>query len=65
MLDILYSLFQTIIHGITTILNMILSIPRYVGYVTSFIFKLPEFIYIPIMLVLLATIIIHIKRLVF
>lgn len=65
MLDILYSLFQTIIHGITTILNMILSIPRYVGYVTSFIVTLPGFIVAPLMIALLAAVLIHIKRLVF
>ena len=65
MLDILYSLFQTIIHGITTILNMILSIPRYVGYVSSFILTLPAFIVTPLMIALLACVLIHIKRLVF
>ena len=65
MLDILYSLFQTIIHGITTILNMILSVPRYVGYVTSFITTLPGFIVAPLMIALLAAVLIHIKRLVF
>ena len=65
MLDILYSLFQTIIHGITTILNMILSIPRYVGYVTSFILTLPAFIVAPLMIALLAAVLIKIKRLVF
>ena len=65
MLDILYSLFQTIIHGITTILNMILSIPRYVGYVTSFILILPAFIVAPLMIALLAAVLIKIKRLVF
>ena len=65
MLDILYSLFQTIIHGITTILNMILSIPRYVGYVTSFILTLPSFIVAPLMIALLAAVLIKIKRLVF
>ena len=64
MLDILYSLFQTIIHGITTILNMILSIPRYVGYVSSFILTMPSFIYIPLMIALIACVLIHIKRLV-
>lgn len=65
MLDILYSLFLTIIHGITTILNMILSIPRYVGYVSNFILTLPTFIVAPLMIALLAAVLIHIKRLVF
>lgn len=65
MLDIIYSLFTTVIHGITTILNMIVSIPRYVGYVTSFILTLPSFIYIPLMIALFACVLIHIKRLVF
>lgn len=65
MLDILYSLFQTVIHGITTILNAILSIPRYLGYVTSFLLTLPSFITIPLMVAVTVAVIISIKRLVF
>ena len=65
MLDIIYSIFQTVIHGIQTILNMILSIPRYVGYVTSFILTLPGFIVAPLMIALTAIVLIKIKRLVF
>lgn len=65
MLDILYTLFQTVIHGITTILNAILSIPRYLGYVTRFIVTMPSFISIPLMIAITVAVIISIKRLVF
>lgn len=65
MLDIIYSLFQTIIHGITTILNMILSIPKYVTYLVGLIGLMPTFISVPILIVIIASIVIGLKRLVF
>lgn len=65
MLDILYNLFQTIIHGITTILNIILSIPQYVSQLTTVIGVLPSYIVAPLLVAIAASVIICIKRLVF
>lgn len=65
MLDILFSLFQTIIHGIITILQMILSIPTYVSYVLQLYLLMPSFISVPLTIVILASVVIGIKRLVF
>lgn len=65
MLDIIYSLFKAIYQGITTILNLITSIPKYTAAVINLITTLiPGEILIIIMVAITAYIIIHVKRLV-
>lgn len=64
MLDIIFTLFKTIVHGITTIIKLILSIPSYLAYVVGFLSFIPPFIAVPLTIAVIASILIGIKRLV-
>lgn len=65
MIDLLYSLFSAIYHGVTTILNLIISIPKYVTAVYNIITALiPGEVLIIVMVGVVAYVIIHVKRLV-
>lgn len=65
MLDILYSLVSAIYNGVVTILNLIISIPKYTAAVINVITTLlPTEVLVIIMVGITAYIIIHVKRLV-
>lgn len=65
MLDIIFSIFSAIYNGIVSILNLIVSIPRYTTAVIAVITSvLPIEVLALIMVGVTAYIIIHIKRLV-
>lgn len=65
MLDILNSIFQTIIHTLSNLIHLIVSIPTYIGWAFQWVNLLPPFILIPLSVALFGVIIICIKRLVF
>ena len=64
MLDIIYTIFTTLIHSITTLLNMILTIPAYIGSFMNYFNFLPDDINIALGLATLASVIIALKRLI-
>ena len=64
MLDIIYSLFNTVIHGVTTLLNMIAQIPAFVSSLLSFVYYLPTPFSVALSIAVCASVIIAIKRLV-
>ena len=65
MLDLIYSLFSAIYNGVVTILNLIVSIPKYTAAVINVITTLiPAEVLILIMVGVVAYIVIHVKRLV-
>lgn len=65
MLDLIYSLFSAIYNGVKTILNLIVSIPKYTAAVINVITTLlPAEVLVLIMVGVVAYIVIHVKRLV-
>ena len=65
MLDLIYSLFSAIYNGVITILNLIVSIPKYTAAVINVITTLiPAEVLVLIMVGVVAYIVIHVKRLV-
>lgn len=65
MLDLIYSLFSAIYNGVVTILNLIVSIPKYTAAVINVITTLiPAEVLVLIMVGVVAYIVIHVKRLV-
>lgn len=64
MLDILYSIFTSIVHGITTLLNTIIRIPSYLSAIVSFLNYLCNGIAVPLAIATLVSVIIAIKRLI-
>lgn len=65
MLDLIYSIFSAIYNGVVTILNLIVSIPKYTAAVINVITTLiPAEVLVLIMVGVVAYIVIHVKRLV-
>lgn len=65
MIDLIYSLFSAIYNGVKTILNLIVSIPKYTAAVINVITTLvPAEVLVLVMVGVVAYIIIHVKRLV-
>lgn len=65
MIDIIYTLFTSVVHAIETIINIIVTIPNYVTTLFVYVNMLPTFILAPLTIAITAIVIIHIKRLVF
>lgn len=64
MLDIIISLFRTIIHSIGTVLVIIIKIPYFISNLTSFMMCFPAYIVYPLMIAITVSVLIAIKRLV-
>lgn len=64
MLDIIYTIFTTLIHGVTTLISIILQIPSYIAYLLSLFTLIPSYISVPLTIALLASCLIAIKRLI-
>lgn len=66
MLDLIFSLFKTLLHSLQTILHLIISIPGYIVVITNLLIAvIPPFMYPFIIMILTVSVIIAIKRLVF
>lgn len=64
MLQLLGTIIQWFIDGVTQIFNLITSIPKYIGVVVFYIEKMPMYVTVTLSLCVAALVIIKIKRLV-